>query len=393
MAPARGPRRPCRPHHRPAAQLSRRARRRSQSPDAPAKFEQVVHDFIQRLKTSPEIDGRAERSQARPAGPPGRRRAWSHRCGTGHGARQNVSRRPGRTPRSSRSKPRCTPRPSRWTQSDALQMELDGFIVSSVTSAFEQNRQEVADVIADTVRDWDPVVAARPIELAVGRDLQFIRLQRHAGRRNGRLGDLHHVQTDLGCLHDEHRSPHHCARLLVSASASGSRPSGSTPPYLPRPTGARFSHDLNDASRLADDSMRGRRLGTPRTPRRATSSPPGLTRSVSALAGGKPDPAFLGAGPAIPPPTRAAQCARSRSRGRDARANTSSLTAHFDHLGVGRPVDGDSIYNGADDNASGAAALLALAAWFMRAPARHSLLFAAMDGEEEGDLGSTAFVA
>ncbi len=56
-------------------------------------------------------------------------------------------------------------------------------------------------------------------------------------------------------------------------------------------------------------------------------------------------------------------------------------------------MNGDSIYNGADDNASGTAALLALAAYFMKHPPRHSLLFAAMDGEEEGDLGSTAFVA
>ncbi len=68
------------------------------------------------------------------------------------------------------------------------------------------------------------------------------------------------------------------------------------------------------------------------------------------------------------------------------------VTAHFDHVGIGRPVDGDSIYNGADDNASGAAALAVLADWFRRHPPRHSLLFAAVDGEERGMFGSRALV-
>jgi len=65
-------------------------------------------------------------------------------------------------------------------------------------------------------------------------------------------------------------------------------------------------------------------------------------------------------------------------------------TAHTDHLGIGKPIDGDSIYNGAVDNASGAAALLEIAKVFSqlpRAPAR-SILFIAVTGEEKGLLGS-----
>lgn len=70
------------------------------------------------------------------------------------------------------------------------------------------------------------------------------------------------------------------------------------------------------------------------------------------------------------------------------------FSAHMDHVGVGRPdADGDSIYNGADDNASGTAALLALAEHFARNPARHSLLFVALDAEEQGLRGARAFVA
>jgi len=66
------------------------------------------------------------------------------------------------------------------------------------------------------------------------------------------------------------------------------------------------------------------------------------------------------------------------------------FTAHLDHLGIGEPVKGDSIYNGAADNASGTAALLEMARAFSLLPKapRRSLLFLAVTGEEEGLLGS-----
>ena len=70
------------------------------------------------------------------------------------------------------------------------------------------------------------------------------------------------------------------------------------------------------------------------------------------------------------------------------------VIAHLDHLGVGRPVHGDSIYNGADDNASGSAGLIALAESFASAERRprRSLLFILTSGEERGLLGSRWFV-
>lgn len=69
------------------------------------------------------------------------------------------------------------------------------------------------------------------------------------------------------------------------------------------------------------------------------------------------------------------------------------VVAHFDHVGTGRPLNGDSIYNGADDNASGTAGLLAIAEAFARGPQRpaRSLLFLAVSGEERGLLGSRWF--
>ncbi len=66
------------------------------------------------------------------------------------------------------------------------------------------------------------------------------------------------------------------------------------------------------------------------------------------------------------------------------------FSAHADHLGIGVPVNGDNIYNGAADNASGTAALLEIARAFSELPTapRRSILFLAVTGEEEGLLGS-----
>lgn len=72
-------------------------------------------------------------------------------------------------------------------------------------------------------------------------------------------------------------------------------------------------------------------------------------------------------------------------------ADTSRLivvSAHYDHVGV---RNGD-VFNGADDNASGTAAVLAIAEWYAKHPPKHSMLFAFFDGEESGLLGAKAFV-
>ncbi|ODS55142.1 MAG: hypothetical protein ABS36_10255 [Acidobacteria bacterium SCN 69-37] len=65
------------------------------------------------------------------------------------------------------------------------------------------------------------------------------------------------------------------------------------------------------------------------------------------------------------------------------------IGAHYDHLGI---RDG-RVFNGANDNASGAAALAVLAAYFVQHRPATSLVFAAFDGEEAGLVGSRAFVA
>jgi peptidase M28-like protein len=78
--------------------------------------------------------------------------------------------------------------------------------------------------------------------------------------------------------------------------------------------------------------------------------------------------------------------------GTDPNAGTILLTAHLDHLGIGRPVNGDSVYNGANDDAAGTTAVLELAhALAAGVPLRRSVLFVCYGSEELGGLGSTYF--
>jgi Zn-dependent M28 family amino/carboxypeptidase len=75
--------------------------------------------------------------------------------------------------------------------------------------------------------------------------------------------------------------------------------------------------------------------------------------------------------------------------GREPRAGVLLLTAHYDHEGIREGV----LYPGADDNASGVAALLEVARFIRAHPLRHDLLCVAFDGEEVGLRGAEALVA
>ena len=86
----------------------------------------------------------------------------------------------------------------------------------------------------------------------------------------------------------------------------------------------------------------------------------------------------------------------ARLPGREARtaAQAVLITSHWDHKGIGPVVRGDSIYNGAEDNASGVAAMLGVAQAMAQAPTRtwRSIVFLATTAEESGLLGSEAYV-
>jgi len=71
------------------------------------------------------------------------------------------------------------------------------------------------------------------------------------------------------------------------------------------------------------------------------------------------------------------------------------MSAHLDHVGVGRAVNGDTIYNGAMDDASGVASVIEVARLLKQSPRppKRSVLFVAVTAEEKGELGSRYFAA
>ena len=78
--------------------------------------------------------------------------------------------------------------------------------------------------------------------------------------------------------------------------------------------------------------------------------------------------------------------------GTDRKDEVIIYSAHWDHFGVGKVIEGDSIYNGSVDNASGTAGLLAIAEAFKKSgSSKRSIVFIAVTGEEQGLLGSAYY--
>lgn len=147
---------------------------------------------------------------------------------------------------------------------------------------------------------------------------------------------------------------------------------------------------MADLEALAHDDMQGRGLGQPGGLRAREYVVRGFAESGLTPAGvdGWLQPFTARATRRRTKPAAAANVV-GRLDGAEVNDRCLVVTAHYDHEGV---RDGQ-IYNGADDNASGVAALFELARLFAAAPARHCLLFVAMDAEEAGLLGAEAFVA
>lgn len=85
----------------------------------------------------------------------------------------------------------------------------------------------------------------------------------------------------------------------------------------------------------------------------------------------------------------------ARLPGRDSRRASQAvlITSHWDHKGIGPVIRGDSIYNGAEDNASGVAAMLGIAKSLTQLPrTARSIVFVSTTAEESGLLGSEAYV-
>ena len=176
---------------------------------------------------------------------------------------------------------------------------------------------------------------------------------------------------------------------------------GAAPAYDTAGTAARIAEDVNH---LASDALGGRGTGTAD----ADSAARWAARRLERLGLRAPD----GAGILRPFTVHSAELAHLGQPfelhgrnvvavvpGRDPslRGQAVVLGAHFDHLGRSPrssmdPQSGDAIRNGADDNASGTAAVLELARRFVRRPARRTVIVALFDAEEMGLLGSRDFV-
>ncbi len=151
---------------------------------------------------------------------------------------------------------------------------------------------------------------------------------------------------------------------------------------------------------LAHDSMEGRRVGTPGGARARAF----LVETFRAIGLQEPPAGYVQdfSGRGRRDTTQVIQGANvvGYLAGSQPELGAIVLTAHYDHLGIRPPrpdappeAQGDSIYNGADDNASGVTGLLAAARYFAAHPPRHTLVFAALDAEEAGMHGARDFVA
>ena len=161
---------------------------------------------------------------------------------------------------------------------------------------------------------------------------------------------------------------------------------------------------LDDVRFLSDDRLRGRMTGSPG----ADSAAAYLARRFSQVglqpaAGGWFQTFTVGRdAPAVRPAQAGALLGRNVVGilpGRDPvlRNQTVILGAHYDHLGLGGfgSLDQDStgtVHNGADDNASGAAALIQVAARLATSPPARTVVFIAFSGEELGLVGSAHYV-
>jgi hypothetical protein len=139
---------------------------------------------------------------------------------------------------------------------------------------------------------------------------------------------------------------------------------------------------------LAHDSLEGRRVGTPGGEKARSFLLSEFERRGLAPLDGQRTQAFEFTGRGGSTPTRGVNV-MGIVRGTAQPDRYIVVSAHYDHLGVRN----GQVYNGADDDASGTAALLALGQWIHDHPQRHSFIFVAFDGEESGLRGARAFVA
>jgi uncharacterized membrane-anchored protein YjiN (DUF445 family) len=145
-------------------------------PDHPLRhqFDELLADWMVQLQESPEVIARAEAIKQQVLDPEtsGRLAAslWEE-------LKQVLGRQGGNDDAAPGAVARAlSTLASAALEDDALLEKIDGWVIGAVLSVVEQHRGEVGQLIAQTVSSWDPEETSRRIELLVGRDLQFIRI-------------------------------------------------------------------------------------------------------------------------------------------------------------------------------------------------------------------------
>lgn len=196
-----------------------------------------------------------------------------------------------------------------------------------------------------------------------------------------------------------------CASPMNSNAGAGSATIPAARANCPPLAALDSARLMSDVFRLAADSMRGRRTGSPENFKARDfiaarfnelgleSFPSGRLDPFSVVRTGRGGTAGA---PAQPLPPVVGTNVIGFIRGSRFPDRYIVVSAHFDHIGyVGagscRAIGADSICNGADDNASGTAALLNLAQHFAANRPAHSIVFAAFDAEEMGLSGARAW--
>ena len=140
-----------------------------------ARFDAAVDRFVERLKTSPEVIAKGEELKEELLAHPSVRQFSAAVWTDAKEAIVQYSERPvdGEVRPIDRG---IVSLGETMLEDPDLLAKVDGWILDATLYVVEQYRTEVGQFIADTVRGWDPEDTSRKIELAVGRDLQFIRI-------------------------------------------------------------------------------------------------------------------------------------------------------------------------------------------------------------------------
>lgn len=139
------------------------------------RFDQALNDFIDKLKHSPEMGAKAEALKEQMLGHPMVEDWAASLWDTARSAAQRYRANPEGAPPDTLERGISAVGESLLAH-PALALELDGFLINAVATVVEQHRPEVAELITHTVSAWDPGVAVQRLELAVGSDLQYIRM-------------------------------------------------------------------------------------------------------------------------------------------------------------------------------------------------------------------------